>query len=641
MNLTKPYWIRLAGMAAIGVGLGFGAVGAWAAEGAKHSHADSRSTFVHRINIYDESGKAIVPPKPAAPGVKVAAKEPPKPYAPAQTCGKCHDYDVIAKGWHTNAAEGGDPGRPGEPWVYTDATTRTQIPLSYRNWPGTYKPADLGISDWRFVMTFGRHLPGGGMGEIVSSTKDADNRWHITGKLDIDCMICHSADTTHDPDARAKQLSYENIRWAPTVAMGLGHVKGFAKALPHNWDAAEAAKEDTEFDPAPPLSYDLNRFEGGDHVFFPVVRKPSASRCYYCHSAQPAVDRSQLWHSDRDVHIQSGLSCADCHRSGMDHAIARGYETEGKERKDEQVSSVSCRGCHMGVEGASSPTLAMGGRLGAPKPKHMGLPAIHLEKLSCTACHSGAWPSDKPELIQTSLAHALGVSNQIREKDSPPAIVQSVFLRGADGKIAPHRMVWPNFWGRIQDNKVTPLAPAAVKAAAKGALPAAKDGTPDAAKPLSDEQITQALTALAGVKDAAPPVYISGGKLWKLDNGKLAGSEHAAAQPYAWPLAHDVRPAPQALGARGCSDCHSTDSPIYFGTVAAQGPVAPEKAASKAMYELRGDSGVKASMFALSFTFRPMLKIISFGCAAVIGAVVLAHGLRGLGQLTGRSRNEE
>ena len=601
----------------------------------KHSYADTRATFPHRINIYDEDGRAIVPTEKQPFG---------KPYSPAKTCGKCHDYESIHTGWHFNAFAGAEKGRPGEPWMYLDTTTRTQIPLSYRGWTGTWKPADIGLTDFNFVLNFGRHLPGGGVGENgAAKPADPKSRWHITGRLEIDCMICHAANTTHDYDTRAKQIGWENFQWAPTVAMGLGHVKGktlYAKSLPNDWNAQEAAKEESDFDPAPQIRSELDKFEDG-HVFFPITRRPTADRCYICHTTESAVDRSQRWHSDRDVHLQAGLLCVDCHRNGMNHAITRGYEKEGEQRKDLTLASLSCKGCHMGVEDAGSVTAQLGGRLGAPRPQHVGLPTVHFEKLTCTACHSGSWPSDSPEVIQTSLAHARGVSNQTRMADSPPKIVEPIFLY-VDGKIAPHKMVWPNFWARMEKDTVKPINPTLVKSASKGALPAMREAASEGNNPLTEEQISKTLEGLAAAaKDAGEPVYISGGKLYKrLPTGKLSSAEHPAAAPYAWPLAHDVRPAQQALGVRGCTDCHSTDSAIMFGKVAALGPVSPDTA-EKTMCEMRGDSGLQAWSFASSFTFRPLLKILSLSCAGLIGAVLTLYGFKGLGSLIGGNRNHE
>jgi len=41
----------------------------------------------------------------------------------------------------------------------------------------------------------------------------------------------------------------------------------------------------------------------------------------------------------------------------------------------------------------------------------------------------------------------------------------------------------------------------------------------------------------------------------------------ALAQPLDWTASHGVEPVGRALGAHGCSDCHSADAPFFFGTV--------------------------------------------------------------------------
>jgi hypothetical protein len=106
-------------------------------------------------------------------------------------------------------------------------------------------------------------------------------------------------------------------------------------------------------------------------------------------------------------------------------------------------------------------------------------------------------------------------------------------------------------------------------------------------------------------------------------------------------LAHDVRPAAQSLGARGCADCHATDSSIYFGTVQARGPVEAASGLSKAAWELRGDNKTVASIFASSFVFRPLLKYIAFGSALIVLAVLTNYGLLGLSAITGKSRSKQ
>jgi hypothetical protein len=122
------------------------AAAGWAAEpNAVTPRGDgSRTPGVHRIPLYAESME------PGKPGDKITKETSPAlPFSIRGTCGECHvykhDYDVIKKGWHFNATDANvPPGRPGQPWIYTDVTTGTQIPLSYRAWPGTFRPDQVG-----------------------------------------------------------------------------------------------------------------------------------------------------------------------------------------------------------------------------------------------------------------------------------------------------------------------------------------------------------------------------------------------------------------------------------------------------------------------------------------------------------------
>jgi len=150
--------------------------------------------------------------------------------------------------------------------------------------------------------------------------------------------------------------------------------------------------------------------------------------------------------------------------------------------------------------------------------------------------------------------------------------------------------------------------------------------------PLTADQIAKTLANLAAEKsDAGEPVYVCGGMMYRLgSDGKLAPSEHPAAAPYCWPIAHDVRPAGKSLGVRGCDDCHSTDSPIFFALVAAESPAQVGEANVKAMYELQGADGTYWRMFAGSFVFRPMLKTVGLVSSALMAAVLILYGFLGL-----------
>jgi hypothetical protein len=410
-----------------------------AQEGEQNRHTDSRARFVHRINLWDEDGRNI--------SMKDTEQ---RPYSPTSTCSRCHPTIHISHGWHFNATDPSvAPGRNGEPWLYSDATTRTLLPISYRSWPGTWSPKEVGMSDWQFVLLFGRHHPGGGPGfNPTTQPADAKARWEFSGKLEVDCMICHSADNSHDPAERARQIELlQNFKWAPTVAMGLAHVPGSAKTLkvePPEDGASEQPKK-----PTLKMSYDKTKFDAEDKVLFNVARKVPNNRCYYCHTAlEVGPNVAPRWQHDGDVHLVKGMTCTDCHRESISHVTTRGYEREAGEKKDALLATLSCRGCHLGARGADGPTAAMGGKLGSPRPEHRGLPEVHFAKLTCTACHSGPWASMKPGFVQTSMAHALGLEKPTRTWETVPRIEQPIFVRGADGKIGPHRAVWPNYFGR-------------------------------------------------------------------------------------------------------------------------------------------------------------------------------------------------
>jgi hypothetical protein len=296
---------------------------------------------------------------------------------------------------------------------------------------------------------------------------------------------------------------------------------------------------------------------------------------------------------------------------------------------------------------------------------------VHLEKLSCTACHSGFLPGDKTERVRTARANRLGIHGRAQWDTELPYIMAPVFVRQAGGRIEPHEIMWPAFWGSIKGDKVTPLpleqvtpVVTALRDAEKKALeeiqrqkeeaakpsqpqpegqappegqpapektdgdnsagesdaaqqpvaaaPAPVDGQPaegdakaeateeapepgapepivEEIPPLTEPQIAQLLSQLRSVVEAdAVPVYVAGGKLYRLasDGAALTASDHPAAKPYSWAFAHDVRPASQSLGARGCSDCHDEDSNFFFGEVEPAAPAAVGKTAPTPMYAM-------------------------------------------------------
>lgn len=656
----------------------------------RYATSDNLSGYVHWIDLYDESNTRIDP-----------ASENPKPYSPERTCGRCHEFDTISHGWHFNAIDAtAIHGRPGQPWIWSDHRTGTHLPLSYRGWKGTYNPDDLGLSRWQVAAKLGGFMPGGGVGserslsppateadaeggasgaedgasgedkpeETDEEEAEVEDRTNVTGSLPVDCMMCHrNQGSGYSPFVWTEQIEDENFAYAPTAALGLGIVSGSMARLKDDFDAnAEGAA-----DKLPKVEYEDSRFRSDGKVFFDLVRKPKSDSCYYCHS-NISVDsvRGQRWLHDEDVHTRAGIACADCHRNGLDHLTVRGFEGEQHAAGD-VVATLSCQGCHMG-----SSEEAVAGRLGAPKPAHRGLPPLHFEKLSCTACHSGPVPGENAQRQLNSIAHHLG-SHVKRTGDEFPGIVGGVNLRmesqGSDAheaKYVPHRMMWSSFWGTIKDGTVTVLNPETAYDLIRRPLKVRREFTEELAevklslgdrkellgedrartkeedytdeeraavdKAIADERVRQVgermAEALAALEEAYPgsqAVYVTGGtgfvrkgeaEIEEIDAEKLG----ATVEPYAWPTAHNVRPARQSLGATGCLECHSEGSAFFHTSIAPVGLLPDQETESVKVHTLQQADMVRLGNWNQLFAGRSMFKIAGLVALGLTGLITLS-----------------
>jgi hypothetical protein len=570
-----------------------------------------------------------------------------QPFSTKATCGACHDYNAVSSGWHFNYIDPNvTPGRIGQAWFFTDPMIATQIPLSYRNWPGTFRPQQLGITPSGFLQIFGRQMPGGGIGEILSQTDNPEEilRLGLTGQLEINCLACHNISDDEDMGSAAGwaiQVLRGNYRWAATASSGFAYVTGMLTGLRDDYDFREPfVSSDTSMKP-PTVEYYPEIFKHNDWVFFNVSTAIPKQRCYFCHSnADIHNGQTEQWRVDQDVHLTAGLKCVDCHRNGLNHEIIRGYSgepsfaeaTEGRpcEPNNPLTAVSSCEGCHLGPN-AGKP---VAGRFTAPTPKHAGLSPVHFEKLTCTACHSGPWPEASTIRTKTARANAIGIAGANKSPDVLPHIVYPVFAKGQDGKIGVFKAVWPAYWGTLAGKTITPLSvetvkPAAEKVITKDALSKVGDWPK-----LTEDDIAKILALLVSSMRGAQPVYIAGGRLYSLNNsGKLIWAENEAAAPYMWPIAHDVRPSAQSLGVRDCQDCHSTDAPFFFGKVAVDSPVKPVKAGIE-MVTFEKLPAVRTKVFAFSLVFKPLLKVIVILSAFIIAAVLLLYGLKALNFFT-------
>ena len=458
------------------------------AQNRKHIVWDGNRTLpAHFIPLRDENDEIIVP-----------TETDPLPFSARTTCGPCHDYDKIRSGWHFGAMTAAKSGRPGEPWLQVDPKTGTILPLSYRKWPGTFGPAAVGLTAWDFTLLFGRHLPGGGPAEPPAAEVEAhpEARWSVSGRAEVNCLACHNRSGRQDHSEWAKQVLRENLRWAATAAAGVGEVGGMASRLKETWDIVDGPNvDDHEWAVVPSVKYRTVDFDAKHRYFFDLNYRPSDDRCLTCHSVAPKD--ASMWSADADVHAAAGLKCVDCHRNDLGHAIVRGYEGEAAETGNKTAAAFTCRGCHLGEDADGGKTVAPG-RLGAPHPKHTGIPLVHFKRLACTVCHSGPKPQEGFTRVRTSRANRLGVYGVATWSTDAPAILEPVYQKDAAHKIAPHRLVWPAFWALRSGQDLTPLKPGTVEAAAGDIL-----------KP--EEHVAKVLIALSQVMaEDETPVLASG-----------------------------------------------------------------------------------------------------------------------------------
>ncbi|MEM9644186.1 MAG: hypothetical protein AAF989_04255 [Planctomycetota bacterium] len=521
-----------------------------AADGSRYAHSDGDARFLHHIDLYDTKNRKI-------------SADSTLPYSPLNTCGRCHDYASIAHGWHFSAlvpdSERIDDGRVSEPWIWTDPRTGTQIPLSPRRHGGRWNPDDLGITTFQWVEHFGDRMPGTSVnrnanrendgatnsaasrpnsGSLESGSQgDADqpDRWNLSGALEVDCMICHARSGAYDMETRREQVSQQNFAWAPTAALRLGSVQGKVSGVKTGADLSD----EKTMKRMPKVSYDPARFAADGKVFMDLIREPENNACYQCHSRRVVDDEGiqPRWIHDDDVHIRAGMNCVDCHRNGIEHDIVRGFEGQSH-LSGNSVETLSCKGCHLGADFSATDddeVIGLAGRLGSPEPMHAGLPPLHFEKLSCTACHSGPRPGKQALGWMTSLAHKLG-SKAHRSGDEWPAIRGPVFAplsasvktEQSDGldavrdhidappreksevspgknasepetrrnletaaeefrrdreRVHPQAVMWPSYFAKVVDDRLVPLNPQLVYDLTRRALRVRKDFVEEITKP--------------------------------------------------------------------------------------------------------------------------------------------------------------
>jgi formate dehydrogenase gamma subunit len=567
--------------------------------------------------LKDEAGEVINPVK----GINAD-----RPYSPRQTCtgAGCHDYEKITEGYHFTQGAGeaatqeqkqrmawpSSPGNFGGSWCSPAPLYRYLSPKQNN----LAQTIDLTAFTF-FTSPCGSCHPGGGPAEFDRTgnrydhwmqdarnglSPGADNgldgdyyksRWSETGVMEADCLLCHLPGYRYSE--RAGQIARWNFRWAATAGTGLAEVEGAVR------DGKPVR-----------VLYDQSYFDPEGKVKVQLVRSPRNEACLSCHAQPGWKKRGANFRARTDVHLRAGLRCVDCHVAGSSardpriagwevHQIGKGDDPGGLVRNDLDNTVLDCTDCHGS------------GRLGAPIALHRGLPAVHLERIACQTCHiperfvmpaeiqAGDVYNDAPWVPGSKkLGTFYGPDGRFRNHygflevagydDKPTEPFRPVLIR-YKGRIFPANRVhsmWPGIEVEGESALMQPRMGDIVKMwtehrANPDRFPALAritddtgDGVPEVNRPEEIDALIDSVTLL--LREIGYPmegkrvvwvmndrVYRSGKEFRQVEKADWEASPFANVHKYS----HDIAPGRAALGANGCSDCHSSQSSFFFAPV--------------------------------------------------------------------------
>ena len=410
------------------------------------------------FHLRDKDGEIIDPTKdennnPVDPMRPYKDRGIPRAVSTRQTCGACHDYDKIVQGYHFQM--GND-----ESFKMTPADQPqpcSHAPGVFGKWNLLYQrelapahfddPSDVDMSPWEWVLSCGICHPGGGPAEedrmgqrydkaltgdigglqLFGNGDYVDHAWPQTGVLEADCFMCHLEG--YEFSLRVQNIKKLNFEYAATAGAGLGYVFG-------------AVKDGK----APKVYYNESLFRADGTVLL-HIRRPDDRRCMACHDMSSAPKRGSSWHSHymQDVHTEQGLGCIDCHVGDIRHNFAKGNSASMTVRNDLDNTMESCESCHTQ------------GLHGAPEYDHDWLPSLHLDRLSCEACHITHRPFAPVSTVDTLTGTAQTLAVQ-----TDPQGAQG-FAFGAQ---------WAQVSHEMKENLLDPLAQDLINAAASTTITA-------------------------------------------------------------------------------------------------------------------------------------------------------------------------
>jgi hypothetical protein len=521
------------------------------------------------------------------------------PYSPKKTCGACHDYDRITRGYHFQQGRMDGKGNlsvsdsydPKYSWnlssgMYGKVQMASSDPsqLAKKN---NLRPSEIDKSSFYFAQNCGTCHPGGGWSEydrrgylyyneeykkfgyemggenprldgdytsLSAGNEKYGAPWDRSGISEADCLICHLKG--YQWKQRGTALKGGFFKYAPSVGAG--------------WGVIKLLDGDSRFEKSISVEIDYTKKEWADfeNLHLQITRRVSDENCWACHGPYGEKKRGYDWTLQLDVHKAKGMDCLSCHPGDQEHNLAKGDSLPQTVREDLDHTMNSCEDCHYKKKDRK-----------APRPKHPFSPR-HMKRIACPTCHI-PFRTISVELVYD---HTTGETqiyetskflsrNPLDPKSAAPDEKQEIWypaLKDYKGKIIPVKPALPVYWGDLDEHThlVKPIALWKIKDLGK---PPLKDDNGDGIPEVNSlEEIQSFLIALKskdrfGFPIANLPVLLKGGFLYRLDKkGRVEKIPHDQAQPVDFSLHHNIRPGFLALGSRGCRDCHTRNSPFFL-----------------------------------------------------------------------------
>ena len=382
--------------------------------------------------------------------------------------------------------------------------------------------------------------------------------WDRTGVSEADCLICHLKG--YSWNQRAGALRGKFFRDAPSVGAGWASVK-----IPQEREGPPGAEEVT-------VDYTKKEIADFENLHLQIVKRPPDENCWFCHAASDGRKRGRQWSPETDVHKAKDLHCLSCHPSDKDHNFAKGNTIRETVRDDLDQTMPTCEDCHY-----------RGKDKKAPRYKHPFSPR-HMKRMACQTCHI-PYRTAPADLIYDHASTGQGtmyetsafLSNNPFDPQKPiPGLDPAIWypaVREFRGKIVPVKPLIVLYWGDLDQgtNMIRPIPLWRIRELNK---PEPKDDNTDGIPEVNSLEEIAAFLKVLKDKDkfgnpvATHPVLVKGGFVYRL--GKQEGVEktkHDQADLLDLSLSHNIMAGPNVVGAGGCKDCHSKNSPFFLRKV--------------------------------------------------------------------------